>query len=302
MNELTVVIATHNRPYLLLETIASVLNQDYKNFYFVVSDNSDNDDTFNVLKEKSLLKYFEYKKRNNTTDHYNIILNEIKTKYFILFHDDDIMLPGMVGKLIRAISSDDSIVAAGCNCFIYKSNKLLKKSMLRSCQDLLLEEQKSLVLQYCHNFSIVPFPSYIYNADIIKHNKIYFSDYAGKHADVIWLLEIMKFGKILWIKEPLMLYRVHEGQDSAQFSYKDQQELVLYYSKILLDGKKNRILKKYRIMNIYVVMQKRLKQKNRLSYFTIKQVLLLFYYSPFKFFIKYCVKFIISRLALNSII
>jgi len=297
-SELTVVIATHNRPYLLLETIESVLNQEYKNFYFVVSDNSDNNDTFNVLEEKSLLKNFEYRKRNNVAglDHFNIILNEIKTKYFILFHDDDIMLPEMVGKLFKAISSDEYLAAAGCNGYIYEGNKKLRKTMLHSRQNILLPDQKSIILRYCNNHNnIVPFPSYIYNAHIIKSNNIFISDYAGKYSDVIWLLDIVKFGKIFWLNEPLMLYRVHKGQDSTQFSYKDQYKLELYYLKILPNEKENRMFKKYRIHKIYLAMCRRLKQKKRLSLFIIRQLLLLLYYSPYKYFIKYCIKYIITK-------
>jgi len=298
MNELTVVITTHNRPYLLLETIESVLNQEYKNFDFVVSDNSDNNDTFNLLKEKSLLKSFEYRRRNNIPglDHFNIILNEIKTKYFIIFHDDDIMLPEMVGKLVKAVFSDDSLAAVGCNGYIYSENKKLRKTMLHSRQDILLKDQRSMVLKYCNNHNnIVPFPSYIYNANIIKSNNIFISDYAGKYSDVIWLLEISKFGKISWLNEPLMLYRVHKGQDSARFTYKDQYKLELYYSKILSDEKKSRMFKKYRIHKIYLVMCLRLKQRKRLSSFIIKQLLLFLFYSPHKYFIKYCIKYLINK-------
>jgi hypothetical protein len=95
----------------------------------------------------------------------------------------------------------------------------------------------------------------------------------------------MKYGKIIWIKEPLMLYRIHKGQDSGQFSYKDQQELILYYSKILYNGKKNRLLKKYRVRIICIMIIRRLKQNKKISFFIIKQMrIILLYYSPFNLF------------------
>jgi glycosyltransferase involved in cell wall biosynthesis len=288
MYDLTVVIATHNRPVFIIESINSVLNQINKEFKFIVSDNSDDYKTFLEIEKNNLLEKLEYKKRssNSAMEHFNMILNEIETKYFILFHDDDIMLSNMTLKLYEKIKEDNSLIAVGCNSYILKNNNILKTSMLREKEDIVLRNQTDLVIKYCDNYNIVPFPSYIYNLEIIKDANIKFNNFAGKHSDVIWLLDLIKVGDIKWLKEPLMLYRKHNMQDSSEYSSKDMRILINTCSQILINGRNNEFLRKYRTRNLYIEIKKRIKYKKRISKFIFKQVKYLFSSFSFELFVK----------------
>ncbi|GHT97787.1 hypothetical protein FACS1894142_3070 [Spirochaetia bacterium] len=289
MYDLTVIILTHNRPSLVIETIKSVLNQEYKDFNFIVSDNSDNNETYLTIIQNNLLDRLHYIKRNNLSslDHFNINLDEVNTKYFVLFHDDDIMLPQMIGSLHEEILRDDSIVAVGCNSFDLIGSKLVKRKKSWFKSNILLERPDSLILQQISGHFVF-LPSYIYNADIIKQQKIKFGNLAGKYSDIVWLLEIQKHGKIIWLSKPLMLYRIHKEQDSAAFSYKNQQLLVNYFSKFMSNGEKNRKLKKYRIMNLSIAMRLRLKVRRKMSPFILGQLIFLIRNFKFIYFSKCC--------------
>lgn len=60
--EICVYILTHNRPDVILRSLNSVREQDYCNLKIIVSDNSDNDETTELLKilqgkiEESVMK------------------------------------------------------------------------------------------------------------------------------------------------------------------------------------------------------------------------------------------------------
>jgi glycosyltransferase involved in cell wall biosynthesis len=273
MYDLTVVIATHNRPAMVIEAIESVLSQKFKEFYFILSDNSDNNDTFLQLENRRLLDKLYYVKRLSLSpmEHFNTILNEINTKYMILFHDDDIMLPDMVGVLYKEIVNDNEIIAVGCNAYLQKGNKTPIKSFGVKNTEL-LASKLNLIERYYDN-SIALLPSYIYDLDLIKKNNVYFTDKAGKYSDVLWLLEIMNYGKIKWLINRLMIYRLHLGQDSAMVDISAKQRLVNCYSISLNSGKKNRVIKKHRILNLYYLMLSRLKRNNKMTLFLFRQLL-----------------------------
>jgi glycosyltransferase involved in cell wall biosynthesis len=277
MYNLTVVIATHNRASLVIEVIESVLKQDFRDFYFVLSDNSDNNDTLIELQTQLLLDKLYYIKRPNVTslEHFNIILDETKTKYLILFHDDDVMLPDMVGTLYKEmLSDDDTIVAIGCNAYFQRlGNKYFVKSFDIKKDEFLLFKSDLIGRYYDNRIAVLP--SYIYNLDIIKKYNICFTNKAGKYSDVIWLLEIMNHGKIKWLAKRLMVYRLHSGQDSMKTDIRAKQQLVNYYSVILGGGRRNKIIKNYRILNLYYMMLNRLKRNNRMTFFLFKQLLLM---------------------------
>ena len=286
MLDITVVIATYNRPQLLINAISSVLNQEYKNFIFVVSDNSSNNDTFYLLKEKGLLDKFEYRKKNNLLayEHFNEIVAEIKTKYFVMFHDDDIMFPNMLGALYDSISSDESLIAVGCNNYFFNGDEKARVMNLKKSDDLLFSSKEDIIPRYFGNtWKAVPFPSYIYNVEMIREENIIYTTKAGKYSDVIWLMDLVEVGRIKWLAEPLMLYRIHPAQDSGQFSFCDYHKLLRYVA-ALSDSNSSLILN-FRIKLLYTAMVNKLSI--RLSAFSIKQVALLYRYSPSYYLPKY---------------
>src|SRR5574344_260435 len=164
MKDLTLVILTHNRADLVFETVNSVLNQSCHDFKFVISDNSSNTQTLDAFKSKGLYDKVIYRKREKeylSVDHFNLVLSEIDTQYFILFHDDDIMMPDYIETMYNAINGTP-YVAAGCNCYEMNNTLVTNVTMLKSQNDIIIATVDDLIHQYCV-LSIVPYPSYIYS-------------------------------------------------------------------------------------------------------------------------------------------
>ena len=114
--DLTIYIMTHNRPEMLIDVICALEKQTYKQFKLVISDNSDNLDTKKNLERAGIINKVEYTFRKQTKDHFNTILNEVSSDYFMILHDDDIPCPSMVEKLYKAIKSD-AYVAVSANAY-----------------------------------------------------------------------------------------------------------------------------------------------------------------------------------------
>lgn len=223
MKDLTVFVLTHNRGMLLLETVESIINQNCADFKFIVSDNSDNDKTYELLKQHNMLDRFDYRKRGklySSLEHFNLCLSEVDTKYFILFHDDDIMLPNMVDVLYNAINGSE-YAAVGCNAYIMNNVIKTTRRFLKEKKNTELNT-KNLVYHYC-TYNIVPFPSYIYSHGLL--NGLDFGNDCGKYSDVSWLLQLSKISKILWLSDCLFYYRVHTAQDSNYYDIVGQKKL-----------------------------------------------------------------------------
>lgn len=252
MKDLTVFVLTHNRGDLLLETIDSVLNQTCHDFKFIVSDNSSNDETMKMLEERKYLDKFEYRKRDreySSFEHFNLCMNEVNTKYFILFHDDDLMIENFVETMYSSIFNE-KYIAVGCNSFILQKTEKTKNIYLKTKKNILINNEYELVQQYlCDN--IVPYPSYIYNTEKIRENNILYENTVGKYSDVAWLLTLLKFGSIYWLKKEFMYYRVHRNQDSNKIDFYNQLKLFKLYKKYSTNKYLRKLLMKKHIKFLY---------------------------------------------------
>ena len=281
MNDLTVYILTHNRPEFVLEAIDSVLSQTFKDFDFVLSDSSDNDDTFLLLKEKDYLDKLIYKKRGNLSalDHFNLCIDEVSTRYFILFHDDDLMMPDMMKVLYQEIKTD-KFVAVCCNgYFLYGKNKTSQKLFLLKNNVVL--NPADIADLYCRE-QIAPFCGYLYDKNKLGSTR--FINDCGKYSDVTWILNVSKMGSILWLNQPYMYDRVHEKQDSNIIILKDQLKLDCKLKTYL---RKNNHLLNRRLHNIYSYESKKKHFRNIGLYLK---------YSPFYYFPRIIYKLIVNMI------
>ena len=94
---ITTIIPTHCRPKLLRRAIKSVLNQTYSNVQVCVYDDASNDETADVvagiIKEDSRVSYRCHFKNIGSGSNYNYGLKNVRTPFFSLLSDDDILLP-----------------------------------------------------------------------------------------------------------------------------------------------------------------------------------------------------------------
>ena len=271
MKDLTVFVLTHNRGDILIDTVRSILNQTNKDFKFIISDNSTNDDTKQLLIKNNLFEKVEYKKRENVNkalDHFNLCIKETETKYFILFHDDDIMLPNYIDVMYNAIV-DSNYVAVGCNAKKYQNNKILR-NYCSIKRNKILTTQKELAYFYA-KADVIPLPSYIYSKEKIENN--FFSNECGKYSDAVWLLKLLEKYPIKLIAKPYMLYRLHNGQDSNSFDLINQLRLCKLLYKMGLNKK---IYYDYRCRIIYTYA----REKNKAYPLQLFKK-----YSPFHFYI-----------------
>ena len=88
---ISVLIPTYNRPDQLKKNLLSLKDQSLKNFKIIISDNSENDISRNIVKEfKNLnIKYIKNYKNIGPKKNFLNLLSKVKTNFFCYLLDDD---------------------------------------------------------------------------------------------------------------------------------------------------------------------------------------------------------------------
>lgn len=216
----------------------SILGQACQDFELIVSDNSDSDDLSDLIKSSiknhPSLSRVVYIKRTQVLpalEHVNLCLSEVTSDYFCLFHDDDLMLPNFTENFFKAQHLFPNAVALGTNA-IAEKNGFHGKPFFQSVGSYTVGlTPKKLAEKYFsrHQLGVAPFPSYIYNKSAIQ--SLRFDPASGKYGDVTWLLNVASYGEIVWINQPMMIYRLHEGNDSLTESRRDRLRFLAFIKK-----------------------------------------------------------------------
>lgn len=252
MKTLTIYILCHNRPDSAREAIQSVIDQTSWTFTLTVSDNSSNDDVERMVKsEFPDIHYIRRTPMLRVSLHFNRCIEEANTDYFCLFHDDDIMSPNYVESMMQCAHINPSAIAIGCNANNEKFGKLEPRTSFRSFRKYeLVGSPRNLAMRYFSRAQsgFAPFPGYIYNRHLVGDLRLPVD--GGKYADVTWLLCLSMKAPIVWINSPLMIYRMHESNDSNLESLRDRLKLLGFLKQngeIFGEG----LLKDYRCSFIY---------------------------------------------------
>lgn len=287
-SEIAVYILTHNRPYTIIRSLSSVQKQSFRDIKIIVSDNSDNDKTEKLVLEVSKKDTrIEYVHRTEVVcqsgiGHINYILKHNKYEYFIMFHDDDEMLPEMVQLLYSRMLGDTSLAAVGCNSFFNINGKLTKHKTCSITSPLKMYSPEEVIKYYiCRN--IVPFPSYMYRSSLIKHSDGLVKEHGGKYSDSSFIVDLTKVGTLEMLPDCGMIYFVSSNQDSYAHNYSQYLSLINYWANTYSCKKQ---LLQARIYNIYNSLKVSQREDGFVPF--KKEIFKLFLKcSPTNFFLKY---------------
>lgn len=225
---LAIYLLTHNRPKQVMEAINSILAQTDRRFRLVVSDNSSTDELRFLIGSSSELLYIKRPEVLSTIAHANAILSEISSDYFTLFHDDDLMLPNYVANFWKAQALFPDAAAFGTNAKVELHGRFTGLSFRSARSYVGPINSDNLLRRYFshHQLGIAPLPSYIYRADSLRD--LWFDAAGGKYTDVQWLSKCAGRGPVIWIAEPMMVYRLHESNDGIIESRHDRLRFLAF--------------------------------------------------------------------------
>ena len=208
-----VAIATYNQEKYIIECLASVVAQSYKNIKVFISDDCSSDNSVQKIreyieKEKLEDKVFVNPSRSNLGIARNfqravdMSLEDENVEYVIPFAGDDLMLVEKVAKQVAALrrNTDKSVCFSNMEWFDSKTNKKIIDHF-----NFIL--RPSCNLDAIISDALVPTPSLCFTRSIVE--KVSYREQFKYISDYVMLVEAAFHGGIIYIDEPLVRYRKH---------------------------------------------------------------------------------------------
>lgn len=227
----SVIIPTFNRAKFFKEALESVLNQTYRNFEIVVSDDSTNDDT-EILIQPYLEKYpcIKYFRNKGFTSHdnWNFLraYNNPKAEYVNWLMDDDLFYPRKLEVMVEVyrnnpdvslVTSAKGIIDANGN-FIGRTQGIFGQKLN---QNIKIDGEEAGRLLFEADNSIGEPTTVLIRKKFLRNNDLCWLDNETgwvSLVDVSTWLQLLTQGNLFWCVEPLSAYRSHAGQ-GTNFSY-----------------------------------------------------------------------------------
>lgn len=228
---LYVYILTYNRAELLKETIASVLGQSYKDFSLFVLDNCSTDNTKEIVESfsDSRLSYIRHEENIGGAENFRFAIRHCDSDFFVIFHDDDQMLPNFLEDEMKVITQDESLSAVSANAEVFGAETGLLKHNADISKPVIFQG-KDIFISYFRKGHFFIFPTLMYRTDFVKNFKIGTRTTVGPCGDIVMYFDIEKNGgKICELPNVVMRYRVHGEQDSVMHRYSMHIQLFNFF-------------------------------------------------------------------------
>ena len=217
-----ILLATYNGERYLKEQLDSILNQTYKDFNLIISDDcSTNKETIQILKEyekkDERIKVFYQEKNLGSNSNFEFLLSKVESKYYMFSDQDDIWINDKVKLCIEAIEREKVDLVYTDLQVVDKDLNVIDNSFNKKMG--LLSKQKKYTdfrLEYLYNCitgcTILARTSLLKDILQLTNNKDILHDYW------IGLVTSMK-GRIYYLNIPTIKYRQHIDNQVGTIKY-----------------------------------------------------------------------------------
>ena len=240
MEKVDILLATYNGEKYIREQIDSILNQTYKEFRLLISDDGSIDGTRDILNEYKAkddrIEIFMQEENLGVVKNFEFLLKKVEAKYYMFSDQDDIWKDEKIEKSLKKIEegfdlvySDLEVVDENLNV-TYESYWKLKGIYKK------IKKYNNFESLYLNNFitgctviskkelidSFMPLPNI---------SKFVLHDY--------WIsLIISQNGKIAYIEEPLIKYRQHKNNKVGSKKKSDELKSIDEIRSLFIQVKK----------------------------------------------------------------
>lgn len=160
----------------LKRAINSLLNQSYKNFELIISDNASTDNTWTIVsqyaKKDLRIRLFRQKENIGINPNFMFVLQRAKGRYFFWAACDDQWEPSFISRLKSALDENSQFgVAMSSIERVYENGLLFDYILLKSNNDLTkcdYEEVFKKMIKIKHNQYIHNYFYALYRTDLLK--------------------------------------------------------------------------------------------------------------------------------------
>ena len=220
MDKIEVLMAVYNGSAYIREQIDSILNQTYENWHLTISDDGSTDGT-DLIADEYAAKYPEQITRvysgvrfGNARDHFMWLSENCTSRYMLYSDQDDVFNPEKMSRLMDAMQNaerqwgrDLPILVFSDQTVVDENLNVIEPSLMR-CQKQAFDsfDYHALLIQnvVTGGAMMVNRPLCSLAVQCRSRERIIMHDW--------WMAATAaRFGKIIYLDEPLSLYRQHGG-------------------------------------------------------------------------------------------
>lgn len=230
----SIITPLYNLENLIGSTIESVIKQTFKFWELLIIDDGSTDKSYLVAQRYSLLDerinviHQPDGINRGVSSARNIGINKARGAWLAFLDADDIWLETKLEKQYRVIVSNyPNLVFVYCSAFVINENADIENHTYGAGREGLSIKPFKWVIR--KGFE-APTSSVVISKKIIDDNYIRFEEELSSVEDTLFWLEVVVYGDIYYINEPLLSYRVHSLQWNARtpLETKHKRRLLLY--------------------------------------------------------------------------
>ena len=218
----SILMPTHERPQFFKLALESALAQTYRNIEIIVSDNSEDDRTEELIKAYAADERIHYMRDAGLPALRNWLkpLEGMRGEYFAYLFDDDLYAPEKIERMADALSMEDGIAfVTSHRCAIDEAGNIVPDPAIdplpveetaRIPGDLaicgLLEKQANFIGEY--TTVLLPRSAKETVREVLTEEP------RSALVDVECWIRLLEKGDLLYIVDTLSYFRKHEGQSS----------------------------------------------------------------------------------------
>ena len=287
-----ILIPVYNRRNLILKCVNSALNQTYSNVSVIVSDNHSSDGTWEKLSKikDNKLKIFKNDNNIGLFENFNKLISYSRKDFSIFLCSDDWLDPYFIEKNLKFFfdHKDLVMVSSASIAFNEKSKKKLIANYL-ICKKYNFDEVLYDWFLTSFKSGINPFtyPSGIMLKGEVLRKNIFFDKSFGSPADIIFFLDIIKHGKVFFTDYLGANIFIHSNQAHKSFEQDgslihSQLKIINKYKTKLIEFNIYKTILIYSCIPVLKILIKNYFNKKSLILF--KEYLISIEYKNIKFF------------------
>jgi glycosyltransferase involved in cell wall biosynthesis len=215
--KISVLIPVYNGEQYLAECLDSVLMQDFPDMEILISDDNSQDGSRGLIEEYAArdprIRWWKNPRRAGLTANSNICLRAAGGEYVKFVHQDDKLLSlSAMRKYVAALDAHPTAVLASSRHHI--TGKKLPPAIFRF-QESLYDGHRMILNCFERNSNLVGQPSLAVFRRLSATRG--FDERFIGHMDFEMWCHLLEQGDYVHLDEPLATWRVHPGQQTAQY-------------------------------------------------------------------------------------
>ncbi|SNY15304.1 Glycosyltransferase involved in cell wall bisynthesis [Orenia metallireducens] len=211
MPKISVIMSVYNNQDYLRESIESIINQTYKDFEFIITDDCSTDNSVNIIREYTnkdkRIIFVQNKENIGLTKSLNKMIEIASGEYIARMDGDDIAKLNRFEEQIKVFKENRDVDMVFSNVLLIdeKSNYI--------CPSFRPNKLKKII-ELMDIINYIPHPTIMIKKDVLDNKGRYNPDFRTGQDKELWERLIKKNTNFYYLRKILLFYRIHSNNIS----------------------------------------------------------------------------------------